>query len=508
MSRKSREEHLNYFNEVVREIEYLKCTLNATLYWDNLVCMPKDSIIYRSKVMGFLANEQHKRIHNKDFMETLKYLEATKTKNNPKLNGTIAQLKRTLNYINLIPEKVYQEYRSLLAISESEWSVAKTENSYKRISPYLKKIFEYYSVFAECWGYEDEPYDALLGYYEDGLTTKKLDYSLEKIKPFLLDSLNKINEVSLSKDYTRISGISFVSKEEQLELSKFLLGLMGFDFNKGRVDIGSYPTILSAGPNDVRIINDYKTDNLLYGIYNILHSAGKGIYQQNIDNSLTGTLLAEPPSFVIEEAIGRLYENIIGRSKGFSKFIDEQMKTRFSHIKGITAEDLYFAVNKVSTSNDRVEADEIGSLLHILVRYEIEKDLINKNISIEDLPDIWKSKYKNYLGLDIESEDKSLLQDIHWSAGYIGYFPTYFLGNMMAAQIGNSIESTLGSTEAIIEKGDFNVIKNWLSQKIFSDGATKSSNELLIQATGEGISAEYLIKHLRTKYSEVYKINL
>lgn len=505
MSRITRADKINKFNDMIKDIDRLKYLLNSTIYWDKLLCMPEDAIGYRAEIMGFLANEQYKKINNPDFLKIIKYFESTKAKNTFRMNATLYQFKRNYWYIKRIPVEHYREYRSLLAISEKKWEQAKRESDFHKFADCLEKIFNYYTIFAECWGYEDEPYDALLGYYEDGITTKLLDNYIKTLKPFLTETLRKINglkniSVNRQKNPT-------ISKERQLELSKSLMSSLGFDFNKGRIDIGTHPTILAASPLDVRIINCYK-DDWKFGMFNTLHSAGKGLYQQNINPELVGTMLAEPPSFVVEEAIGRFYENVVGRSKGYWEYFVREQANVFSELSEYSSEEIFITTNEIKATPLRIDADELTFLLHILIRYEIERDVINRQISITDLPEIWENKYQEYLGVVPVDDSEGILQDIHWAAGYIGYFPTYFLGNMIAAQLASTISEKFDSVENLASRGDFKTILNWLRENIFINGSVYKSSDLIKKATGKSPSPECLIDYLRNKYSEVYNITL
>ncbi len=268
-----------------------------------------------------------------------------------------------------------------------------------------------------------------------------------------------------------------------------------------------HPTTLANSPDDVRIITSYSEKDIRVGIFNTLHEGGKGLYEQDIDKRLMGTMLAEVSSFGVEEAEARLYENIIGRSHGFWKYFYGQLQQQCPEMDGVSIEEFYKSINKVEPSLIRNDADELTYILHIIIRYEIENDLINNRIKVEDLPEIWNEKYKEYLGVEPESDDEGVLQDIHWAAGYFGFFPSYFMANLISAQFMATIEEEVGSIDKLLEDGRLDIIHKWVSENVHSYGAIYSPTELVEKATGKPLESKYYINYLRNKYFEVYKLN-
>ncbi|MGN0714335.1 MAG: carboxypeptidase M32, partial [Anaerovoracaceae bacterium] len=271
-------------------------------------------------------------------------------------------------------------------------------------------------------------------------------------------------------------------------------------------DTGAHPTILANSPSDVRIVNAYRQEDLRYGLFNVLHSGGKGIYQQSIDPALLGTFLAEVPSFAMEECIGRFYENILGRSRGFWSYFFDQICAAVPDFSERTPRDFYEDVNRISSSRIRLEADQLTYLLHIIIRYELERELINGRLTVSNLPQAWNQKYEDYLGMSPENDREGVLQDIHWAAGYVGYFPTYIVADLTAAQLAASIEKECGSLESLMETGNFAAITDWLRANIFCSGARYTAEELTLRATGEPLTSGYYMDYLRKKFSEVYNL--
>ncbi|MEG2288396.1 MAG: carboxypeptidase M32 [Clostridium sp.] len=494
------------FKEMVRKIEYLKYTLNSLVYWDKITNMPEKGIGYRSEVMSYLGGELYKLFSDKKLRTYVNYFEGKK-ENEKYVDSMIKRIKRNYSYVSSIPAKEYTQYITLIAKAEGEWEKAKTQKDFNIFAPHLEKIVEAFKSFAECWGYDENPYDALMGYYEDGATVGQIDRMATELRDFVIDLLGKIKTDGKNIEDSLFNKDINISKATQKELSEKLLEEIGFDFSAGRFDEGIHPTTLANSPNDVRIITAYNEKDIKVGIFNTLHEGGKGLYEQDIDKNLMGTMLAEVSSFGVEEAEARLYENIIGRSHGFWKHFYAQLQETCPEMKAIPMEKFYKSINKVQPSLIRNDADELTYILHIIIRYEVEKDLINNKIQVADLPAIWNKKYKEYLGVEPKSDDEGVLQDIHWAAGYFGFFPSYFMANIISAQFMASIEDQVGSIEELLVNGKLDIIHKWLSENVHSHGAIYSPTELIEKVTGEQLDSKYYINYLRNKYFEVYELN-
>lgn len=494
---------LSELKDIIKKTEYLKYTVNSLLYWDKLTYMPPDGIDYRINVVSFLADEQYKLMSGSRFKSCVKYLEGNK-KNDETTDAMIKRIQRSSQYINKVPEAEYREYAGLMLKAEMVWEEAKNKDDFEIFRPLLEEIFAIFQKFSRYWGPSEDPYDALMGYYEEGLTVKKADEILETLKPFLVQAVSKLKE---KNNGAASENIKFppIDRDRQQKVWEFILEKIGFNFEAGRVDISSHPTVLASSPSDVRILNSYREEDFCSGLFNVLHSGGKGIYQQSISEELLGTFLAEVPSFAIEESIGRLYENIIGKSKGFWTYFYDDICNIVPELKGFTPEQIYEEVNAVRPSLIRIEADQVTYLLHIIIRYEIEREIINGRLSTEDIPKVWNKKYGEYLGVVPFQNRDGALQDIHWAAGYVGYFPSYLVASLAMAQIAAAIEKDCGELESLIADGRFEVIKSWLHEHIFRFGAVYSTDELVERATGKPVSTEDYIAYLRKRFSEVYK---
>ncbi len=495
---------LERLRTLIREIEYLKHTLNSTLYWDKMTHMPEKGLAYRSEVMSFLGTRLYERFESAELRQLVDYFDGRK-ENTVEVNAMVRQVRNSYIYISKIPQAEYSAYISLIANAEQVWEQAREENRFSIFAPYLEQIVTTFQSFADYWGYEDDPYDALMSFYEPGSTVQEMDQLSGELRDFVVPLLQSVREHSAAQPV--ISPACFtMPMGEQQRLSHAVLETIGFDFSAGRLDEGPHPTTLAASPGDVRIITTYTPQDFRSGLFNTLHEGGMGLYEQDIDPKLLGTLLDEVASFGTEVAEARLYENIIGRSAGFWRHFFPQMKELCPSLAVPDWETMFRAVNQVTPTLIRNDADELTYLLHILIRYEVEKDLIHGRITVRDLPDVWRQKYKAYLGINPTNDRDGVLQDIQWAAGYIGYFPGYLTANLMAAQFAAAMERSLGPLQQVLAEGRFDAIHQWLAEHVHRFGAIYSPGELVLRATGEPLRSTYFISYLRNKYTEIYQL--
>ncbi|WP_209345133.1 carboxypeptidase M32 [Flavonifractor sp. AGMB03687] len=488
----------------IREIEYLKYTLNSTLYWDKSTYMPEKGLSYRSEVMSFLGAQLYERFSAPELRRLVDHFARQKDAP-PEIAAMVRRVQSNYIYINKIPREEYRAYISLIAKAEQVWEQAREANDFKRFAPYLEQIVDTFRSFADYWGYEEDPYDALMSFYEPGSTVRQMDRLADELRTFVIDLLQELRTHGKACGEAQEEHFA-LPLEEQRALSRFVLETVGFDFAAGRLDEGPHPTTLAASPGDVRVITTYQPDDFRSGLFNTLHEGGMGLYEQDIDPALLGMLLGEVASFATELAEARLYENIIGRSAGFWAYLFPRMKKICPSLAVRDGEAMFQAVNQVSPSLIRNDADELTYILHILIRYEVEKDLIGGKLAVADLPEVWRQKYTEYLGITPPNDREGVLQDIQWAAGYMGYFPGYLTSNLMAAQFAAALERELGPLRGLLAAGRFEEIHQWLAQHIHRFGAIYEPGELVRRATGEPLRSTYFINYLRDKYTEVYQL--
>ncbi|TDK63434.1 carboxypeptidase M32 [Bacillus salipaludis] len=473
--------------------------------WDQKVMAPKKGRHTFAKAIGTLRTEVFKLSVSEEMGSLIDVLSVNESASS--LDAvTMAKVREYKDYYQkakTIPADLFQEYSILTAQANDAWEEARGTNDFDLFLPYLEKIINYKRKFAEIYGYEEHPYDAMLAEFEPGLTVKKLDPLFAKLRESTVSLLERIQQ-SGRPTPAEIFDQSY-DVEKQKAFNRFILPLIGFDLEAGRLDETVHPFAQTVNTGDVRLTTRYLEHNVRSALFGTIHEAGHGIYEQNINPEFEGSVLQSGASFGIHESQSRFLENMVGRSKEFWNYFYPQIQNQFPEaLENVTVEEFYRAVNTVQPSFIRVEADELTYNLHIMIRYEIEKALMAGEIEAKDLPAIWNEKMQDYLGVTPGTDTEGVLQDVHWSFGGIGYFPSYSLGNLYAAQILRKIKQDLPDFYYHIEQGRFDLIQDWLKENIHQYGKLYTPNELIQKVTGEELNAEYLVEYLEKKYSEVY----
>ncbi|REJ09686.1 carboxypeptidase M32 [Halobacillus trueperi] len=469
--------------------------------WDMRTKAPRKGIEGRSEVIGVMSQKVHE-IQTSEKMRH--YIDELKGKTqDPILKRAVEEAEETYNKTAKIPADEYRAYVTLQTKAESMWGEAKSNNDFESFRPYLEKLVEYNRKFADYWGYENHRYDALLNNYEPGVTVKVLDEVFPKVREALSSLLKQIKEAPNQPDPSVLQG--HFPKECQAEFSEAILERMGYDFDAGRLDETVHPFAIGLNTNDVRVTTKYDEKDFRTAVFGTIHEGGHALYEQNIDPKLAFTPLADGTSMGIHESQSLFWENFIARSEGFWRNHYNLFKTYApEHFQHLPLEKFYPAVNEVKPSLIRIEADELTYCLHIMVRYELEKALIAGEIEVKDLPELWNQKMEDYLGITPESDSEGVLQDIHWSGGDFGYFPSYALGYMYAAQLNSKMREEI-DVDRYIEEGDFHKIKEWLTENVHQYGKMKKPLQILNDITGEGLNPDHLIDYLTNKYKKIYQ---
>ncbi|RFU66067.1 carboxypeptidase M32 [Peribacillus glennii] len=493
------------FLEYVKKISAYGEALSL-IYWDMRTGAPKKGIERRSEVVGMLSSEVFKMSTSEDMAAFIANLssDAARHELSDTTNKMVEECKKEYERNKKIPAEEYKEFVVLQSKAESVWEDAREASDFAMFQPYLEKIVAYTRKFLGYWGYEGNPYNTLLDMYEPGLTVEVLDQVFgelrERIVPLVKAISKSENKPETSFLYKRFP------KEKQKEFSLEILKQLGYDFEAGRLDQTVHPFATGLNVGDVRITTRYDEHDFRGAIFGTIHECGHAIYEQNISKDLTGTLLDDGTSMGIHESQSLFFENFIGRNKSFWKkqfpVLKQHAPGQFDHVE---LDDFYRAINESKPSLIRVEADELTYSLHIMIRYEIEKALFNNELEVKDLPGVWNKKYQEYLGIKPENDASGVLQDVHWSGGSFGYFPSYALGYMYAAQLKHAMLKDLPGFDQLLEAGNIAPIKKWLNEKVHKFGKTKKPLEILESITGEGLNAKYLIGYLEEKYGSVYQ---
>jgi carboxypeptidase Taq len=391
------------------------------------------------------------------------------------------------------------------SLAQQVWAEAKEQNKFAMFLPNLCTVLALKREEARYLGYQDSPYNALLDVYEPGSTIAALRPVFARLKSRLVPLLKRITQSRVRVD----DGILHHSYDQarQLEFGRLVLIAMGYDFERGRLDLSAHPFTTSFHPTDVRVTTRVHEHELQSCLFSCIHEGGHGLYDQGLDQRHFGTPLGDAVSLGIHESQSRLWENCVGRSRAFWRFFYPILQQTFHHqLRGVDAEQFYAAINCVKPSLIRVEADELTYNLHIMLRFEIEQDLLEGRIGPEDLPATWNRKMEEYLGITPKSDSEGVLQDVHWSLGAFGYFPTYTLGNLYAVQFFEQAKLEIPHLEDEIAAGQLMVLRRWLGQKIHRWGRMFTPDHLAQRVTGTSLSPEPFLAYAEKKYGEIYQL--
>ncbi|UQZ46424.1 carboxypeptidase M32 [Bacillus sp. PK3-037] len=490
------------FFDLLKRISHYREAV-ALMHWDSRTGAPKNGSEDRAESIGQLSTDIF-NIQTSDRMKEL--IDALYERFDDLAEDTkkaVELAKKEYEENKKIPEAEYREYVILCSKAETAWEEAKGKSDFSLFAPYLEELVEYNKRFIEYWGYEEHPYNALLDLFEPGVTVKVLDQLFSELKEAIIPL---IKQVSASENKPDTSFISEVfPKEKQKELSLYFLQELGYDFDGGRLDETVHPFATTMNRGDVRVTTRYDEKDFRTAIFGTIHECGHAIYEQNIDEALSGTNLSDGASMGIHESQSLFYENFIGRNKHFwTPYYQKIQEASPEQFGNISLDDFVRAVNESKPSLIRVEADELTYPLHIIIRYEIEKAIFSNEVSVEELPSLWNQKYQDYLGITPSEDAEGILQDVHWAGGDFGYFPSYALGYMYAAQLKHKMLDDLPEFDTLLERGEFHPIKQWLTEKVHIHGKRKKPLDIIKEATGEELNVRYLINYLQNKYSNLY----
>ena len=391
------------------------------------------------------------------------------------------------------------------SLAQQVWAEAKENHAFSQFLPNLRTVLALKREEAEYLGYRDSPYDALLDVYEPGSTIAALRPLFVQIKGRLVPLLKKIQQSSVQIDDTIL--FHTFDQARQLEFGRMVLIAMGYDFERGRLDLAAHPFTTSFHPTDVRVTTRVHEHDLQSCLFSCIHEGGHGLYDQGLDLQYFGTPLGDSVSLGIHESQSRMWENCVGRSRAFWQFFYPMLQQTFHHqLRFLDGEQFYAAINRVKPSLIRVEADELTYNLHIMLRFEIEQELIEGKTRAEDLPGIWNQKMEEYLGIVPSNDAEGVLQDVHWSLGAFGYFPTYTLGNLYSVQFYEQAKLEIPHLEDEIAAGQLMVLRRWLGQKIHRWGRMFTPDHLAQRVTGKSLDPEPFLSYVERKYGELYQL--
>ena len=473
----------------------------GALSLDAATAAPLGAAEGRGKTMAVLSKVVYDLAASEDTRELLAYLTEHESELDANHRRMVEIEKKSCEQLTRIPQEEYIAFNVLLNKAEGIWRVAKQENNFASFAPILEEVVAYNKKFAGYYDATKLPYDALLNEFEEGLTMETLDGFFAELRQVIVPLVKAIAEKP-------VPDTSFLDQsypiEGQKKLAKYLMDTIGLDPNRCTIAESEHPFTLGFNTNDARITTHYHEYNPTFSIFSTIHEGGHALYDLGVNPEYDGTCLGGGASMGIHESQSRFYENLIGRSLEFIELIFPKMQEIFpEQLKNVTAYDLYRAANKAMPSLIRTESDELTYALHIMVRYEVEKQLMDGSLEVKDVPAEWNRLYKEYLGVDVPNDSQGCLQDSHWSGGSIGYFPSYALGSAYGAQMKHVMEADIGPIADYIAKGDIAPITAWLGEHIHRFGNFKKPAAIFEDACGK-FDPKYFADYLTEKYSRIY----
>jgi carboxypeptidase Taq len=469
----------------------------ALLGWDQEVLLPSRGIPYRAEQMSWFSGYVHERFTAAEVGEWIAEAEDQTKAGDVVAAANCREWRHEYDRSTCLPTKLVQELAEARVHSQAAWAEARKVSDFRRFAPHLQKLVDLSREHAERWGYDDQLYDALIDRFERGATARGLVGTLGSLRTALLP----IVEAATSRPPYDRSGLSgHYPVERQQAFNREVAESIGFDFEAGRIDTAVHPFCSGMAPYDTRLTTRYDETDFLSSLFGVLHEAGHGLYEQGLPKDWRGQPVGNSVSLGVHESQSRLWENHVGRSRGFwEKWLPRAIH-HFPHLMGLTPEDLYAAVNQAERSHIRVEADEVTYDLHILLRFELECAIFSGDLAIADIPGEWNRRFESYFGLPVRNDAEGCLQDIHWSMGIFGYFPTYSLGNLNAAHLASAAKSQDPAVAAAFASADYAPLLAWMRKHLHEAGSLHLPDDLVTRAAGAPVTSEALVSHLRERY--------
>jgi carboxypeptidase Taq len=485
-------------------------SIEGLLDWDQETYMPKEAIDVRSQQCELLASLVHRQRTSKPFAKALCALvdletgEVKDDRLSPSQTAALRQWRRDYQKAVKLPNAFVKQFAKTTSTACHVWKTAKEHNDFKAFAPHLEKIVSLSRKKADILGFKEHPYDALLDLFEPETKTSMLTPLFSKLK---LPLTQLLKDISVKTPFLEDFLYRHCPKHKQLEFSHKILHKMGFHASTSRLDTSAHPFCNGMHPKDTRMTTKVHPENIMSCIGAVLHEGGHGLYNMDLSIEHYGSPLCQQVSLGIDESQSRWWETLIGQSyffwQHFFPLLQEEFPEQFA---GVLLEDFYHAINGVKPGLIRIEADEVTYNLHVIVRFELEKALIEGTLKVKELPDAWNAKMREYLGISPEFDGQGCLQDIHWSLGYIGYFPTYTLGNLYSVQFFNTFEKAHPNWKERVSKGSLDFIRDWLKENIHQYGREFTPGELCQRVTGKPLSEEPYVSYLKKKYSTLYHL--
>ncbi|MCA9126147.1 MAG: carboxypeptidase M32 [Planctomycetales bacterium] len=495
---------LEYVVSHVRETALLEST-SALLEWDERTGLPSKAGNYRAEQLTYLSGLIHRRRTDREFGEALDLLQQSDLAQAGELptGAIIRRLAKDFSRNTRLPIELVKAISRATVLGQQAWERARQQDNWLLFEPYMTEVISLRRQEAELLATDGQLYDALLDQYEPDCKSSQLVEIFSRLREQLVDLVKELGQSNNRPDGQTLR--QPISIDKQRTVSRWAAESIGYDFQRGRLDETSHPFCTTLGPDDCRILTRFQETFFPSGLFGTLHEAGHGIYEQGLPGEWFGLPPGSAASLGIHESQSRLWENFVGRSQAFWRWAFPKISARVGDAwQGFAAEQIYRDANLVQPSLIRVEADEVTYNLHILIRFEIEQQLISGQLLVADAPDAWNERYSHYLGIRPPSAKDGILQDVHWSAGLVGYFPTYSLGNLYAAQLMQAAAAQLGDLDNMFAEGEFEPLLAWLRKHVHAHGACIAPSELVQRVSGQSLSEAPLMQYLRRKLSPIY----
>ncbi|HIE99993.1 MAG TPA: carboxypeptidase M32 [Planctomycetes bacterium] len=481
----------------------------AVLSWDRETYMPVGGNEHRANQLSLLAGVGHQWSTDPRIGELLDQLADSELADAPDADSTvnIREIRRTYDRSKKLPQRLVEELSRVTALAQHHWAESRGTGDFDSFAPWLSQIIDLKKEEAVAVGFSDdgEPYDALLDEYEPGVSSADIASVFAALRQEVVPLLDAIRGAERQPDTSLLARPYPVA--QQAELGRRAAEAIGFDFQRGRLDVTTHPFCSGFGPGDCRLTTRYDESFFPSAFFGTLHESGHGMYEQGLPADAYGTPMGSSVSLGIHESQSRLWENLVGRSRSFWEHFYPPAQRAFPDALGNTSlDDFHFAINAVNPSFIRVEADEVTYNLHIMLRFDLERDLISGKLKPLDVPEAWNARFTSDFGITPTTHAEGCLQDVHWSAGLLGYFPTYALGNMYAAQFFAAAEEQIGDLQRLFAVGDFAPLLEWLRQNIHQHGQRFSANRLVEVVTGTPLSNRPLIEQLSSRFRPLYGV--
>jgi carboxypeptidase Taq len=477
----------------------------SVLGWDERTYMPREGSAFRGEQMALLARLAHEMGTDPRVGEDLAAVEGSDLVRDPEADAAanVRELRRAYDRAVKLPKELVEELARVTTRAQQAWQEARAANDFPAFRPWLEKVVALKREEAQAVSFKGHPYDALLDEYEPGATAAEITKVFAGLSAELVPLIDAIGR-SPRQPKSDILHREYPPELQQV-FGSAAAAAIGFDFAAGRLDKTTHPFCSGMGPGDCRITTRYNPRFFNEAFFGILHEAGHGIYEQGLDPERFGTPLGSFCSLGIHESQSRLWENQVGRGRPFLEhFFPRAQQVFHEALRGVSLDDFFFAVNESRPSFIRVEADEATYNLHIILRFELELALLTGDLKPADVPGAWNERFTKMFGLTPPDDRQGCLQDIHWSMGGLGYFPTYTLGNLYAAQFMAQARTDLPGLDDDFRRGEFGRLKNWLNEKVHRPGRRWRANDLCRRVTGQPLGHAALLRYLREKYAPLY----